>query len=256
MADGKKIDSKKKRIMEAALRIFAEKGFQNATIAEISKRAGVSEPTVYEHFGTKEALLFAIPEKISTESHEITKQILAHIKSPEEKIRAILFRYFQNYQQNPDYSALVLLQLMANKGFRKTAAHAAIRTSAHRLLECIREGIADGSFRQDIDPYVVRSLLLGAVEHIFIHWHMLGKPAEKSDLTRYLDPIMEIVFEGIRARREDSEVNLKLSLKDLQTLRHVIGIKDRPPRKAKERNRPENRIDGLPSPTKKERIKK
>jgi len=52
--------------MDAALRIFAEKGFQNATITEISKEAGVSEATIYEYFGTKEDLLFAIPEKYPT----------------------------------------------------------------------------------------------------------------------------------------------------------------------------------------------
>ena len=65
MADHSRTKSRKDRIMDAALRIFAEKGFQNATISEISKEAGVSEATIYEYFGTKEELLFAIPEKVS-----------------------------------------------------------------------------------------------------------------------------------------------------------------------------------------------
>ena len=226
MADQSKIKSKKDRIMEAALGIFAEKGFQNATIAEISRKAGVSEPTIYEYFGTKEALLFAIPEKISTESQEITRQVLPHIKGAEEKIRALLYRYFDVYQTNPDYSALVLLQLMSNKGFRKTQAHAVIRTSARRLLQCIREGIEDGSFRNDLDPYLVRSLLLGGVEHVFIHWHMQGKPARRSDLIRYLDPMLDIIFNGIRANREDSEVSLRVRMKDLKAIRNLVEIEE------------------------------
>ncbi len=228
MADQGRNGNKKDRIMEAALGIFAEKGFQSATISEISRKAGVSEPTIYEYFGNKEALLFAIPEKISSESQEITRQVLPHIKSPEEKIRAILYRYFQVYQTNPDYSALVLLQLMSNRGFRKTQAHGVIRISAHRLIECIREGIADGSFRKNLDPYLVRSLLLGAIEHIFIHWHMQGKPARRSDLMKYLDPMLEIVFNGIRAQKEDSEVSFRMRLKDLRAVRDLVQLEEAP----------------------------
>jgi AraC-like DNA-binding protein len=63
MADHVRAKTRKDRIMDAALRIFAEKSFQDATISEISKEAGVSEATIYEYFGTKEDLLFAIPEK-------------------------------------------------------------------------------------------------------------------------------------------------------------------------------------------------
>ena len=70
MMDKSRPKTRKDRIMDAALRIFAEKGFQNTTITEISKAAGVSEATIYEYFGTKEDLLFAIPEKVSNETLE------------------------------------------------------------------------------------------------------------------------------------------------------------------------------------------
>ncbi|MCK7512347.1 MAG: TetR/AcrR family transcriptional regulator [Desulfobacterales bacterium] len=69
---------------------FAEKGFQNATITEISKEAGVSEATIYEYFGTKEDLLFAIPEKISNETFEKSSKVIPYIKGVEGKIRAII----------------------------------------------------------------------------------------------------------------------------------------------------------------------
>lgn len=62
--------------MDIALRIFAEKGSQNAAIFEISNAAGFSEATIGENFGTKEDLLFAIPEKISTENLQETERAL------------------------------------------------------------------------------------------------------------------------------------------------------------------------------------
>ncbi len=181
MADHVRAKTRKDRIMDAALRIFAEKGFQNATITEISKEAGVSEATIYEYFGTKEDLLFAIPEKISNETFDETSKVIPFIKDVEGKMRAMLLSYVQLYQLNPHYSALVLLQLMSNKRFRQTPAHAAIRRSAHRLLDCIREGIADGTFKKDANPYLIRSMLMGTIEHLFIHWHMQGMPKTKDE---------------------------------------------------------------------------
>jgi TetR/AcrR family fatty acid metabolism transcriptional regulator len=214
--------TRKDRIMDAALRIFAEKGFQNATITEISKAAGVSEATIYEYFGTKEDLLFAIPEKITNDTFEESSKVIPYIKGVEGKIRAILLFYVKLYQSNPNYSALVLLQLMSNRRFRQTPAHAAIRTSAHTLLDCIREGIADGTFKKDSNPYLIRSVFMGTIEHLFIHWHMQGMPKKKPGIAEMLDALLETVFDGIRARKEDSGTTLYLKLDDAGVLKKIL----------------------------------
>jgi TetR/AcrR family fatty acid metabolism transcriptional regulator len=128
----------------------------------------------------------------------------------EGKMRAILLSYVQLYQSNPHYSALVLLQLMSNKRFRQTPAHAAIRRSAHSLLDCIREGIADGTFKKDSNPYLIRSMLMGTIEHLFIHWHMQGMPKRKTSIMDMLDPFIEIILDGIRAKEENAGLTLYL----------------------------------------------
>ena len=228
MADNGRTKSRKDRIMDVALRIFAEKGFQNATISEISKEAGCSEATIYEYFGTKEDLLFAIPEKISNESIQETERALTYIKGAEGRMRALLLAYVRLYQSNPHYSALVLLQLMNNKRFRETSAHAAIRQSAHRLLDCIKEGIADGTFKKDSNPYLIRSMLLGTIEHLFIHWHMQGMPKKKTSIMEMLDPFIEIVLSGIRADKAEHGLTLYLKREDARALGELIQAKEGP----------------------------
>ena len=225
MTDKNRPKTRKDRIMDAALSIFAEKGFQNSTITEVSKAAGVSEATIYEYFGTKEDLLFAIPEKISNDTFEESSKVIPYIKGVEGKIRAILLFYVQLYQSNPDYSALVLLQLMSNKRFRHTPAHVAIRKSSHVLLDCIREGIADGTFKKDSNPYLIRSMFMGTVEHLFIHWHMQGMPKRKTSIADLLDPLIEIVFDGIRARKEEPGTTLYLRLEDANALEKLLQKK-------------------------------
>ncbi len=227
MADHNRAKTRKDRILDAALYIFAKKGFQNATITEISKEAGVSEATIYEYFGTKEDLLFAIPEKISNETFEKSSNILPYIKSAEGRMRAILLGYVKLYQDNPHYSALVLLQLMSNKRFRQTPAHAAIRRSAGRLMDCIKEGIADGTFKKDCHPYLIRSMLMGTIEHLFIHWHMQGMPVRETTIMDMLDPFLEIVLDGIRAGKEETGLTLHLQLEDVRALGKLLQAKER-----------------------------
>ncbi len=222
MTDHGRKKTRKDRIMEAALRIFAEKSFQEATISEISKEAGVSDATVYEYFGTKEDLLFAIPEKISNETFEESEAVLPFIKDVEGRLRAMMISYVRLYEHNPHYSALVLLQLMSNKRFRQTGAHAAIRRSAHRLLDCIRDGINEGIFRADTDAYLIRSTLMGAVEHIFIHWHMQGMPKRDKSMMALLDPVLEIILSGIRTKKTGQEVVLRLKVEDAQALSRML----------------------------------
>jgi TetR/AcrR family fatty acid metabolism transcriptional regulator len=225
MADHSRAKTRKDRILDAALHIFAKKGFQNTTITEISKEAGVSEATIYEYFGTKEDLLFAIPEKISDETFEKSSNILPYIKSAEGRIRAIMLGYVELYQDNPHYSALVLLQLMSNKRFRQASAHAAIRRSAGRLLDCIREGIADGTFKKDLSPYLIRSMLMGTIEHLFIHWHMQGMPVKETTIMDMLDPFLEIVLDGIRAGKEENGLTIHLQLEDARALGKLFQAK-------------------------------
>ena len=211
--------------MEAALSIFAEKGFQAATISEISKEAGVSEATVYEHFGTKEDLLLAIPEQVSNDGYEQIERVLPYIHDTEGRIRVIMQGLIQTYQTNPDYSALILLQLLSNKRFRQTEAHAAIRRTTHSLLQRIKEGIQDGTFRKDTNPYLVRSILLGTVEHLFIHWHMKGKPNEDANIMDLLDPFFEIVMKGIRAKDESTDQIIRLKIEDIDLLKQILQPK-------------------------------
>jgi len=235
MADHVKTKSRKDRIMAAALRIFAEKTFQDTTISEISKESGVSEATIYEYFGTKEDLLFAIPEKISNDTLAESQLVLPFIKDVEGRMRAILLSYVRLYQNDPHYSALVLLQLMSNKRFRQTAAHEPIRRSAHGLLDCIRDGIADGTFRKDADAYLIRSMLMGTIEHLFIHWHMQGMPKREKNILDMLDPFLDLVLSGIRSRKEEPGLTIHLKLEDAKALGQILQIKEILPESEKQK---------------------
>jgi TetR/AcrR family fatty acid metabolism transcriptional regulator len=196
-------------ILAAALKIFASKGFMGASISEIGREAGVSDVTIYEYFKTKENLLFAIPEEITRKSTEATKQALTYIRGAENKIRAILLSYFNVYGNNPDYSSLVLLQLRVNQNFHKSISYDLVREPARLLTKSIQEGIENGEFQDDIDPYLIRSMFLGTLEHVFTRLRVKGS---NEDVSQYLEPLLEIVFNGIRKKKAENQIAVNLNL--------------------------------------------
>jgi hypothetical protein len=92
-------------------------------------------------------------------------------------------------------------------------------------LQRIKEGIQDGTFRKDTNPYLVRSILLGTVEHLFIHWHMKGKPNEEANIMDLLDPFFEIVMKGIRAKNESTDQIIRLKIEDIDLLKQILQPK-------------------------------
>ncbi len=196
-------------IIASALEVFGEKGYHNATISEIARAAGVSEATIYEYFGSKEDLLFAIPGEFTSQAVEFLELMKAYIKGAENKIRAIACGYFNLYRDNPDYSSLVLLDLKHNRKFMEADGYREVQRAAGFILEAIEEGVSSGEFRDDIDPYLVRSMILGTIEHIFFRWHLKGRGGELAD---FVDPMLEMIMGGIRRKPgpEAYQINIQL----------------------------------------------
>lgn len=197
---------RRNKIIQAALVIFAEKGFQETTISEISKAANVSEATVYEYFKTKEDLLFAIPEEITEDAYQEWVLILQYFRDTEGKIRAMVHGYMKLYMNNSHYTALIMLQLKANKNFLKTDAYKRVREVAGSLLCIIQDGVDKGVFRKNTDALLVRSMILGTIEHLCMRWQLLG---ESSDLIALVDPMMDIIFDGIRTEPKNKSLDLQ-----------------------------------------------
>jgi TetR/AcrR family fatty acid metabolism transcriptional regulator len=175
-----------------------KRGFQDATISEISRSAGVSDATVYEYFKSKEELLFAIPEGITEDSIRETEKVLPYLRGAESKLRAIVQSYVTTYEKNPEYANLIMLHLKTNRNFLRTKAFEVVRDAARMLLECIKEGIDTGTFRRDTDPYLVRSIILGTIEHLCTRKHLQGQP---ENMLSQVDPMVDLILSGIRHPR-------------------------------------------------------
>jgi len=194
-------------IIEAALRVFGENGFEATTISAICKAANISDATLYEYFDSKEEVLFSIPEIYTRRELERMKEISRYVHSPSEKLRVIIQGYLEFYEKNRMYTSVALLTLKGNRNFLKAPAYAVIRESSRSIVEAFQEGVQTGVFRDDIDGYLVRNMVLGFIEHLTIQWLLVGRP---ESISGYRDVIFNMVIKAIEKRRDEDWIEVKV----------------------------------------------
>jgi TetR/AcrR family fatty acid metabolism transcriptional regulator len=166
--------SKADRILSAAERVFAQKGFKKATISEIAKSAGVAEGTVYDYFENKEELLLSIPVKrFGNYLDELPDTF--RIKSPLRKLRRFIKYHFSLFLTEREFLKVFLLQIQLNKRFYGSKAFEAFRNYFRIIEEIIGEGKTDGSFNSEVNSRVFRNMFLGTFSHLALRWIILGK---------------------------------------------------------------------------------
>ncbi|SHK55539.1 transcriptional regulator, TetR family [Desulfatibacillum alkenivorans DSM 16219] len=208
MTGKEKTELRKTQILQAAAKVFAEKGFQEGTIPDVAKESGVSEASIYEYFSNKENLLFSIPMEAMQRLSEKIDFHLKLIRGSAEKLRAILYLQLLFYIENRDYAAVIMLILKQNRRFLDTEAHQAIRKHLKTVDKVIRDGMECGEFRNDMDPYLIRSTCLGSMEHVVTNWLMLGHPTDE-ELLKWVDPMLNALVRGVGAGNELNQCPLK-----------------------------------------------
>ncbi len=201
--------TKRLAILKAAEKIFSRKGFHEATITEIAKMAKASEATIYDYFSTKEELLFAIPAEGSGQLYQGNLELLRYIHGAGNKLRCLIYRMLELYQKRPDYANVSVLILKVNRNFVKTESYKVIQKSASLMIDVIKEGMASGEFKSDINPFLARSMIWGIIEHLTIRRGVLDK---NYDLLAIAEDIVKLVFSGIMSPSEDKTIKLDVNL--------------------------------------------
>ena len=156
-----------KLLMEAALRVFTEKGFAGASTREIVEICGVTKPTLYYHFGSKDKLYRSILEDIFKRFNREIARIASGELPPRTKLMEILQFYLDHCHELPQGVKLIL---MASDRSDPPLADIDIGTIGRPIVESIagiiRDGEEGGVFKEG-DPLQLSLQLIGMI-HIQI----------------------------------------------------------------------------------------
>ena len=127
-------DITRKKILEAAEEIFANKGLAGARVDEIAKMAGVNKRMIYAYFESKENLYVTVLKIVYSRLAELEKTIDS-LASPEDAVRKFIQGYFKFLNDNPNFVSLVLWENLNKAEFIDLSEAVKIK---HPAVEAIR----------------------------------------------------------------------------------------------------------------------
>jgi TetR/AcrR family transcriptional regulator, fatty acid metabolism regulator protein len=187
VAQGKR----KSEILEVARDMFARRGFDRTTMADIAEVVGVVESALYRHYSSKQELLVAairtFYEPIIVEVEEAARSIV----DPLARVRFAVWRHLRAFAEDPEVCRLVAHEARGLPEYWGSEVAELNRRYTSFVVHAVNDGIERGVFCAGVSPTMVRDVVYGTVEHI--GWATMGRSGDVhvDELTDQLMALLE-----------------------------------------------------------------
>ena len=188
------LTDKRTQLMEAALELFAEKGFDGTSIRDIAQAADANVAMISYYFGSKEKLLEAIFERnFMAVQLEQLRQDTA--RSPLEKLDVLIDTYVSKISRHRAFNKMMMRQQSKVKEGPLFELIMRLKNRNHAIIaDLIAEGQQRGVFRPDADLTFLMAMLLGTTHHLLFNAHFRQEPIadEEAYLKKNLKSILKL----------------------------------------------------------------
>jgi TetR/AcrR family fatty acid metabolism transcriptional regulator len=188
---------KRNLITEAAVDVFAEKGFRQARVSDIARKAGVADGTIYLYFKNKEDILLSIfEEKMDILLHGLGAT-LEGVDDPEERIRRFARFHFEMVRTNRAAAEVLQVELRLSHKFLKEYRPEKLWAYLNVFAQIVREGQDRGVFLADVDPFVAMWSFFGGLDELAMQW-VLSKKNDRFSLESAAEQVAGMFIRGLR----------------------------------------------------------
>ncbi len=181
---------KRRRILEAAIRTFGRRGFHEARIADIAADAKVAEGTVYLYFRNKEDLLGVVFDESMDDVLEKGRAVARSDAPAAERLTALLDLHFQFIGSDRDLASVFQIELRRSARLVERFSRSKLVEHFRLLGDVLRDGIARGEFRRDLDPRLAVRILFGAADEILSEWLLSGERKPSADAEQLVGTLL------------------------------------------------------------------
>lgn len=190
---------RRQAILDAAVRVFARRGFHACRVSDIADEAGVAYGLVYHYFGSKDSVL----DTLFLERWNVMLDMIAEVDAAEssasarEKLYAIASFIVDSYRHDPDLMKVIIVDVTrAANSFGQT--HLARIREAYRRIAAIVEGAQrQGAFKAEIDAEFAAMAFYGAIEQVLTGWIFELLPADEEHYERAKRLVVETICDGL-----------------------------------------------------------
>jgi TetR/AcrR family transcriptional regulator, fatty acid metabolism regulator protein len=190
---------KRRVILDAAIHVFARRGFHSCRVSDVADEAGVAYGLVYHYFRSKEEIL----NTLFAERWQLMLDAIVEIDKREqtarEKLHQVAGFIIDSYKHEPDLMKVIIVEVTraANTFGRH---HLPKIEEAYGLIAgIIEQARADGSFKPDISAEFGAMCFYGAIEQLLSAWIFKVLPQADEDYERAKDLVVEAICGGLEA---------------------------------------------------------
>lgn len=150
------------RILDAAIEVFAEMGYEGARVDEIAKRAGVNKAMIYYRMGDKKTIYEAAIRDVFG---DITKRLSENIRkdsSPEEKLKTYIENLATNIDRHPSFPRIMMREVASGWSNLSETGVKDISGILGLVIDMIDEGVEKGAFIR-VNPVLVHLMTIGTL---------------------------------------------------------------------------------------------
>lgn len=202
MARTRSDPGKRERILSAAMKVFARKGFASARVSDVAREAGVADGTIYLYFASKDAILISIFEEGMQSILDGLAKGLKGLDDPKDRLRFFCRYHLTVVEGDPDLAEVLLVELrFSDKFLTEYKPGAMLDRYLEQLALIISEGQRRGMFRREIPTGVAMGAIFGALDEISLHRVLQRKKRAEPrfDIEAVADSVAGLLINGLAA---------------------------------------------------------
>jgi len=186
--------SKRERILRAAIDVFAQNGYFNAKVSEIARAAGVADGTIYLYFDGKEDLLISIFREYTRDYLLSLERDLANVNRAEERMRITIRHHLEALGRDKALAIVWQVELRHSLKFMTLLSHQEVADYLNILRKIVEQGQNEGVFRKTLHPQLVAKAVFGILDEMVTSWMLSEKD---SNLVDQAGAVSDLVLNGL-----------------------------------------------------------
>jgi TetR/AcrR family fatty acid metabolism transcriptional regulator len=190
-------DDKRRRILDAAVRVFARKGYFASRVSDVAKVAGIADGTIYLYFRNKDDVLVSLFDEVMSEHIGAAREELKDIKGAPARLRAIADRHLTLLGGNRDLAVVFQVELRQSTKFMEHFTATWLKDYFDVLGWVIVSGQREGTIRRDLRRKLAVHAFFGMLDEMVSSWVLSPKAY---DLAALAPAVVDLFLAGASAK--------------------------------------------------------
>ncbi len=190
---------KRRVILDAAVRVFATRGFNGCRVSDIADEAGVAYGLVYHYFRSKDEVLDTLFLERWNVMLEVIRDLDETDLTPRDKLATITGFIVDSYRHDPELMKVIIVEVTrAANSFGQTH-FAKIREAYELIADVVADAQARGDFKDTVTPQFAALAFYGAIEQVLTGWIFDLLPQGEAEFEQAKVFVVETICGGLEA---------------------------------------------------------